>query len=36
VLDASHAERITGVGDRWHYHAEMELTVFTSTGGGAF
>lgn len=35
VLDASHVERITGVGDRWHNHVEMELTVFTH-GEGAF
>ena len=35
LLDAGHAERITGAGDRWHSHIEMELTAFTK-GEGAF
>jgi AraC-like DNA-binding protein len=35
LLDASHAERVTGQGQHWHYHVEMELTTFTA-GQGTF
>lgn len=35
VLDAGHTERISGQGQHWHYHAEMELTAFTA-GEGTF
>jgi len=35
LLDANHAERITGKGAQWHHHVEMELTAFTA-GQGVF
>jgi AraC-like DNA-binding protein len=35
LLDADHAERVTGQGQHWHYHVEMELTTFTA-GQGTF
>jgi AraC-like DNA-binding protein len=35
LLDARHAERISGEGNHWHYHVEMEATAFTS-GDGMF
>jgi len=35
LLDTGDARRISGVGDRWHYHSEMELIVFTG-GEGTF
>jgi AraC-like DNA-binding protein len=35
LLDADHAERVSGSGNEWHYHSALELTAFTR-GEGAF
>lgn len=36
ILSPTQSVRVTGVGDRWHHHPEMELTIIQSGSGTRF